>query len=165
MEHEKIIPTRPKWKIPRTVSYPIGSKMISDALTGVPQFDQLTLEFRFPEWCSRNHGTAKPYPVLDAVYSGPLRYFSSPRTIDHDDAGQWMISVYAVPRSLRHLIQTRIVREALPTVRSWLLANLHSIEREGGHVLSFSFDELKSELTCDERASIEWRTTRADRPH
>jgi hypothetical protein len=74
----------------------------------------------------------------------------------------WTVSVDAVPRSLRHSVQSKIVSEALPCIRSWLLANPHSMEREGGHGLVFTYDELKDELKYDEHASMEWKTPRVD---
>jgi hypothetical protein len=152
MEQEQIIPTRHRSRIPYTLSYPIGAKAISVALAGVPQFAELKIEFSFSE---RTHlqVTAKSYPVIKAQFSGPTRLFA--------DLSGWTIRVEPVPRSLRHAVQTKIVAEALPAIRSWLLANSHSMEREGGHGLIFSFDELKAELTSEEHASIAWQTPRA----
>jgi hypothetical protein len=164
MEQEPIIPTGYKAKLPHTLSYPVGAKVISQALIGAPQFGQLTIDFSFWKRLARDHGTATPYPVLYVGYTGPLRYFSAPKSMVDYDAPRWTIRVEAVPRSLRHLIQSKIVNEALPSVRSWLIANTHSMERQGGHGLTFSFDELKSELTGNEQASIEWQTMRSDRP-
>ena len=158
MEREKIIPTRRKTKIPHLLSYPVGAKAISGALTGVPQFDQLFIEFWFWNQLARLHGTAAPYSIIDAEYSGPRRHLSKSNHPFSQDARRWAIIVHAVPRTLRHQIQTRIVNEALPVVRAWLLANPHSAEREGSHRLSFSFDELNDELKCEEHASIEWQT-------
>jgi hypothetical protein len=43
MDQVPIIPTRRKSKIPHTHSYPVGAKTISEALFGVPQFDDLTV--------------------------------------------------------------------------------------------------------------------------
>lgn len=165
----RIIPTRNKNRVPRALSYPIGAEAISKALADVPQFDELSLEFRFWNRPARLYGTATPYPatsypVLEAQYHGPLRYLSAtPRTEDYHFP-RWTISVDAVPRSLRHQIQGMIVNVALPSVKSWLLANPYSDEREGCHGLTFSFDELKGELACEEHASVESRTGRPDRP-
>ena len=165
MAEEHIIPTRNKMKIPRTLSYPVGAKAISEALIGVPQFDELSVEFQFWNQLARRHGTATPYPVLQAQYHGPLRYLSATKRTEGYHAPRWTISVDAVPRSLRHQIQSMIVNLALPLVKSWLLANPHSIEREGGHGLTFSFDELKNELRREEHVSIESKTTRVGPGH
>ena len=160
MEREPMIPTRWKSKIPHTHSYPVGAKTISEALIGVPQFGELTATFRFWNQLARNHGTAKPYRVLEANFSKPSPSLSSSR----DWAGGWSIWVDAVPRSQRHLIQAKIVAEALPSIKAWFLANPHSTERQGIHSLVFSFDELKNELMCEEHATADWKTTRVDRP-
>ena len=70
----------------------------------------------------------------------------------------------AVPRTQRHLIQAKIIAEALPSIRLWLFANPHPTQREGIHELVFSFDELKNELMCEEHGTADWKTTRVGRP-
>jgi hypothetical protein len=164
VDDEKIIPTRYKSKIPHTLSYPVGAKAISEALRDAPQFSELTVCFSFWNQLARHHGTAAPYRVIDALYSGPIRFFSASRTIEeqsHDP--RWTITVHAVPRALRHEIQAKIIAEALPAIRSWLVSNPHGSDREGGHLLTFSFDELKNELISEETASVAWKTEKVDR--
>jgi hypothetical protein len=155
MEQQRVIPTRFKSKIPQTLSYPIGAKAISAALVGAPQFDDLSVNFW--SWKVRS-SAATPYRVIQIGYSGPNRQYSAPFR------STWSITVNAVPRHLRHVIQEKIAAEALPFIRSWLIANAHSSEREGGHGLIFEFDELKHELTHDEQFSIDWQTPRVGRP-
>lgn len=165
MEQDQIIPTRGrKSKIPHTLSYPIGAKAVSEALIGVPQFSELTLEFRFWNQLARHHGTATPYRVLQVEYYGPSPLFSASKRMEDNGyySPSWKIAVDAVPRSLRHLIQSKIIAEALPSISTWLLANLLPTKREGSHGLVFVFDELKNELKCDESASLEWQTTRIE---
>jgi hypothetical protein len=155
MEQERIIPTHYKAKIPHTLSYPIGAKAISEALTGVPQFDQLSVHFSVDYEFERSHWRATRYDVMEAWFQGSQRFLSMSRSGSEQ---AYEITVNAVPRSLRHLIQSKIVNEALPSVRSWLLANPHSVELgEAAHGLRFSFDELKSELTREEFRSSEPR--------
>lgn len=162
MEQEKIIRTRYKAKIPHLLSYSVGAKAISDALVDVPQFDELFLEFQFSNQLARRHGTGTPYSVFEAEYSGPFRHFSKPKQPVGLDTRRWTIIVRAVPRSLRHRIQGKILGEALPAVRSWLVENPHSSEREGHYRIDFSFDELKNELACERHASTAWQTARTD---
>ena len=151
MEREQIIPTDRKAKIPQRLSYPIGAKEISDALVGVPQFSELSLVFSF--WKFASYGTATPYPVIRVQYSRPVGYYSP----------KWSLSVNAIPRPLRHVIHDKVITEALPLIRSWLLANPHSTQREGRHALEFTFDELKGELRKDDTSSVTWQTTRVGR--
>jgi hypothetical protein len=164
MEQEQIVPTRYKSKIPHTLSYPVGAKVISAALLGVPQFSELSIEFRYWNQLARHHGTTTPYRVIEARFTGPLRSFSASKKPEAQTyyMPRWTIRVDAVPRPLRHLIQLKITTEALPSIRSWLIGNYHSTEREGGHGLTFSFDELKTELTCKEHASLDWQTIKVD---
>jgi hypothetical protein len=162
MDQHRILPTYTKEKIPHLLSYPVGAKAISEALMGVPQFDELSVGFFFGNRLRRHHGT--PFSLLDAGYSGPIRNIFTPKVREPYLARRWTISVYAVPQPLRHLIQSKLVNEALPSVRSWLLANPHSSNREGSHSLSFSFDELKNELKSEKHASLQSQTIRADGP-
>jgi len=164
MDQEHIIPTRFKSKLPHTQSYPIGAQAISGALRGVPQFAQLIVDFYLRKPSARRREPLMPYPVISVWYSGPMRYFSMSRTVEEQSRGpRWLIQVDAVPRSLRHVIQSKIAAEALPAMRSWLMANMHDSHREGGHGLAFSFDELKDELISEETTSIEWQTEIAGR--
>src|SRR5580698_5164885 len=127
MEDERIIPTQYKSKIPHTLAYPIGAKAISDPLRGVPQYSELSVHFSYWNRLARYHGTATPYCVIDVLYSGPVRSFSVSRTIEEQSRdARWVISVHAVPRSLRHAIHPKVSAEALPAIRSWLFANRHS---------------------------------------
>src|SRR5579862_905740 len=108
MEQEPIIPTSHRAKLPHTHSYPIGAKLISESLIGVPQFDDLTVEFRFWNQLARRHGTATPYRILEAHFSGPSRSLSASKRMEEYYRPKWAISVDAVPRSLRHLIQSKM---------------------------------------------------------
>jgi hypothetical protein len=163
MDQEPIIPTRYKSKIPYTLSYPIGAKAISDVLRGAPQFEQ-SIVHSFSNQLARRHGTSTPYRVIGAHYSGPIRAFSGSRTIEEQSQDpRWTITVHAVPRALRNEIQAKIIAEALPALRSWLVSNPHASDREGGHGIAFNFDELKNELMVEETASVEWRTEKVDR--
>jgi|SRR5581483_4426482 len=162
MEREPIIPTRWKSKIPFTFSYPVGAEAISEALRDVPQFHEVSLQFR--AWQPGHDRTAVPYCVIGGWCSGPIRSFSASRTMEEQSqAPRWMISVHAVPRSLRHEIRTKILAEALPSIRLWLRANTHSSRREGTHGLMFRFDELKNEVISEETASVLWQTEKTER--
>jgi hypothetical protein len=166
-EREQIIPTRYRTRIPHTLSYPVGAKAISEALIGVPQFGELAAEFWFWNQLARHHGTATPYRVMQVQYSGPKRFFSASKSMEEKGhySPSWKIIVDAVPRSLRHLIQGKIIAEVLPSIRAWLLANPVPTKREGSHGLVFVVDELNNEMKCDESTSLEWHTTRIDKPH
>ena len=132
--------------------------MISEALAGVPQFDGLTIQFRYSKWMARFNKLSTRYQVLQVSYSGPGK--SPWKLIAEDNLSKWAVEVDAVPCLLRHKIQSELIATALPAVRHWLMTNPHSNEREGFHALIFEYDELAEELRREELSSIEWRTSR-----
>jgi hypothetical protein len=157
-----VIPTRSKSRIPQTHSYPLGAKAISEALIDVPQRELLKIEFHFYKHLVKDRATGVPYPALRVSYSGPTHFFSASKSMaemGYYDA-RWAIRVHAVPRPLKHVIQGKLIAEALPKVRDWLISNVHSSDREGFHALTFSFDELKNEIALEETASSEFATER-----
>ena len=143
-----MIPTGYRTKIPKTLSYPLGAKAISDALIDVPQRELLKVIFSFWKVFAKDRVPGAPYRVLSASYLGP------------GPLSGWTIYVHPVPRPLRHVIQSKLILEALPRIKDWLISNDHSPEREGGHGLTFYFDELKDEITSEETSSLEWNTER-----
>lgn len=142
-----MIPTGYKDQIPKTHSYPLGAKAISDALAGVPQFDLLKINF-FRTWQGFAKNRASTYVLLIVSYDG------------YGFSLGWTIQVSPVPRPLKHEAQVKLIAEALPQIRKWLQSNPHSNDREGGHRLTFFFDELSGQLTSEEHSSAEWRTER-----
>jgi len=178
----QIIRTRYRVKIPQALSYPLGAAVISDALAGVSQYERFAIEFLYrkkvilysaseawlPTYQLPQFGQIAPstrYCVLQVQFAGPLRRYAPSRAMDGSGCGDpsWTITVYAVPRSLRRPIQERLVSEALPSVRSWLLSNAHTPGHEGVHGLVFIFDEPTSDLVREEHTSLVWQTERADR--
>jgi len=145
-----VIPTAHKTKIPKALSYPLNAKAISEALNGVPQFEVLTIDFRFWKGFAKNRVPNAPHHVLDAIYGRSDIFTSSP----------WQIIVYPLPRPLKHEVQIKLIAEALPKIRKWLESNQHSLDRDGGHRLTFFFDDLADELTTEEYSSAEWKTER-----
>ncbi len=146
-----MIPTAYKEKIPKALSYPLNAKAISEALSGVPQFDLLKINFS-PDWkgFAKDRVPNAPHKVLTAGYTGSGILSPS----------KWEIRVRPVPRQLKHEVQVKLIAEALPKIRKWLELNQHSLDREGGHALTFFFDELTGELTTEEYSSAEWKTER-----
>ena len=82
-DEAKLIPTKSRAHLPRGVSYPLGAELVSDALRGVPQFDQLVLEFH----AQPQYGPLDPEQLIFAGVSCRSR----------DD---WSVWVSAVPSEL-----------------------------------------------------------------
>jgi hypothetical protein len=148
-----MIPTGHKTKIPSTHSYPLGAKAISDALIDVPQHELLKINFDFYRGFAKDRVPGAPFRVLSASYFGSTSL----------SLAEWIVEVHAVPRPLKHVIQGKLITDALPKIRGWLISNDHSSEREGGHYLRFYFDELKKEVTSEETSSPQWDTERSSR--
>jgi hypothetical protein len=77
------------------------------------------------------------------------------------DSG-WRITVETVPRHLRHSVQSKLLTEALPNVKRWLIANHDTSGRTGGQSLVFRFDESYEELRSEENATLDWKTVRVE---
>jgi len=154
----QMIPTEYKIKIPKTFSYPVTAKMISEALQGIPQTEWLKIVFSNWKRARESRSSEVPYEVLTAQYSGPSKYLAISDT--GPIQGSWRIYVQPVPRPLKHLVQTRLIAEALPRLKAWFISNAHGLDREGGHRLTFSFDDLKNEITSEEFSNSDWKTIR-----
>src|ERR1700690_3437986 len=153
-----MIPTGYKSKIPSTLSYPLGAKTISEALEGVPQTDSLVVEFWF--WNRQRIVPIfrQPYRVLGVRYSPtPLNTVYQNYCAGRLDPG-WIITVEPVPRSFRHEVRAKLLTEALPRMRRWLIGSPDTRGRTGGHNLVFLYDDLANELKVEENSAIEWNT-------
>ena len=159
-----VIPTGHKSKIPSTLSYPLGAKAISEALEGVPQTGSLVVDFWY--WNRQRYVPIfpQPYRVLSVRYRhAPLdgvyrEWCIESGRFDPD----WKITVEPVARHLRHAVQSKLLTEALPRMRRWLIASQDAEGRAGGHNLVFRYDEAANELMVEENSTTEWRTVRAD---
>ncbi|HXN49069.1 MAG TPA: hypothetical protein VN893_20625 [Bryobacteraceae bacterium] len=159
-----MIPTGYRTKIPSTLSYPLGAEAISEALEGVPQTGFLVVDFWYWNRQRLVPIFSQPYRVLSVSYwQAPLNtvyrklYIESGRF----EPG-WKITVEPVPRRLRHTVQTRLLTEALPRMRRWLIASQNAEGRTGGHNLVFLYDEPADELKAEENSTPEWNTVRGD---
>lgn len=118
-----MFPTRSKNKIPRSLTYPLRAKTISEALADVPQADELKL------WFS-NYRT--PSELLKQTIYSLVTVGYSHRAVDqftpHDveETGRndpkWSIQIYAVPVEIRARVTQLLQDEALPRLRTWLLS-------------------------------------------
>ncbi|MCA9024813.1 MAG: hypothetical protein KDA86_06340 [Planctomycetaceae bacterium] len=129
----KLIPTAYRQKLTKGRSYPLGTEMISTALSSVRIFDQLMLSFhRQPEdsfsetvmfQASRvkvkHHGgedLSRFYGVLairSPVESGSIG-------VDVGLTSQWAIHVSSVWSDARSRVRDALQTFALPRVRDWL---------------------------------------------
>jgi len=156
-----VIPTRSKAKLPAHLSYPLGAEAVSRALAGVPQFDQLTISFRDHPGVSAMAFQAvlrdrRPYVVLKAAFDrSPTGISTSQLLVDagwHDP--KWQITVYPVPRPIRHAARLALLKHALPIIRRWLSHPTATTWSTGHRRLEFHFDPAAATVTGKEVGEV-----------
>ena len=150
-----IFPTRDRGKHGKSVSFPVGAKILSRALDSVPQ--------HAPIGCHFTVGDMERRPVkhlehvMHGVYSRHVRQFHHERSAKIHGVfdPNWAISVFAVPSPLRHSIRTLLITDALPNiVRPWLIANGDVTGRAGNRELMMMFNTIDGVLVHDTRDTI-----------
>lgn len=115
-----MIPTKTRNKLPGFLAYPVGAKVVTDALTTVPQIEELELWFihnRYGEpevdrrrlvvatrYSKYNLGVSASHAMEESGLYGP----------------KWEVWVYAVPRQLNATIRTALFDHGLKLIRDWL---------------------------------------------
>jgi hypothetical protein len=122
----------PLWK---ATGYPASAIMVSEALTGVPQYKSLQLQFLEIDRLSERGG--RPLRVLEGSYYSHRGGISFPRF----NEVRWDISVRAVRRDIKKPVSTALNEKGLPRLRKWLLDMGDLESREGRAGIEFSFDD------------------------
>src|SRR6266566_2080298 len=137
----KTLPTLWKERLPHYLSYPLGAQKISEALAGVTESPNIGLHFS--NHSKQDHGTQRPYAVLEGGYRRMPRSFSESNMFIEQgwNDPKWSVTVQAVPRELKHDIQLLLLKEGLPRLKAWFIANRAFFGREGQHSISVKYDE------------------------
>jgi hypothetical protein len=150
-----IFPTRDRAKHSHLVSYPLGAEALSRALDGVPQHADLSCSFIAG---NTHQFLDKPRQLcLSVVYQRRERLFNDgPQSeVRGVYAPRWSITVFAVPRDVRHAIKTVLMTVGLPEmVRPWLIDNAGIIGKTGHIALNLEYDRLDEVLVQDRRQAI-----------
>jgi hypothetical protein len=138
------------------VSYSLGAEALSRALDGVPQHAALTCQFFAGN--AHQHLDKPLQLVMSASYQRRNRSFHDGQ--DADARGvflpRWTITVFAVPRTLRHAIKTAVLTEGLPSiVRPWLVENAGISGKTGGSAINLDYHVADAILVATARAAIE----------
>jgi hypothetical protein len=121
---QALIPTRYKAKIPSLASWPIGAQEISDALLGVPQFNELEVTFSF---YMTNKTALEHWPWMEVMRFEYVKTANS-LSVSYEMIQRgylerrWSITVSAVPRAERKRFHDLLLLE-LPKAAEWLSAN------------------------------------------
>lgn len=130
-----LIKTARKEKLPKGFSYPIGAQAISEALQGIPQFDEIELwfswrdEFWVSRWQKRLHARGT-LSLLQASYSSHF--------------GRWYVYLYSVPSDCVVSAREHLMAE-LPQIRAQLSAAASS---PNGFIAKVTFDLSKKDAAA-----------------
>ncbi len=126
---DKLIRTTSKFKLPDTLSYPIGAEEISRQLQDVPQFNQLTITFfentgLFKSDFMKVIKEKKNLTILRADYRPAFSGPSMPRYDQNKLHGvYWAIYIFPVPRDMRKIVSTELKEHGMKKVFQWLASS------------------------------------------
>jgi hypothetical protein len=95
-------------KLPRGLSHPVGAEAISQALSGCPRYNELWTTFG-----------SNPLPVHPAP-GGAADFRLAFAVVCNNRAGNWYLSVPAVPSEERLTVRQLLVATGLAAAREWL---------------------------------------------
>jgi len=152
-----MVTTQFKAKLPKRLSYPLGAEAVSQALAGVPQFEQLRLRFRDHPGTSAMEfqqvlREGRPYVLLQAAFDRSSMHLSASNSMIADGwyDKKWRITVYPVLREHRHAARLALLRHALPAVKRWLAQPAAARWESGHRRLDFTFDPAAATVTPSE---------------
>ncbi len=143
-----MFPTRARTKIPQSLSYPLKAKAVSEALSDVPQMDEL--EISFSNRYTPTKLRALPQFALVEVW---YHFWEANRFMPHrphEGHGRWTITVYAIPVEIRARVTQLLHDEALPKLRTWLHTNADVSNQRSCRIEVF-YHEADDELTYFKR--------------
>ena len=147
-----LIPTKNKYKLPKSMSYPLGAKEISESLAEVPQYNDLNLTFidRSTFWASKFNECIKnkeQIKVLEIKYTKLKGGISTPKKwLEEGSPGSgWNITIYAVPKVNRHQTNAALKALVLPNLKKWL-NDIDPIEKFSYHQKSFGIELSTCEI-------------------
>lgn len=138
-----MIPTKTRNKLPRFLCYPVGAKVVTDALTTVPQIEQLEL------WFIQNKYGESEVDRRRLVVSARFSKHNLGVSASHamDELGlygpKWDVWIYAVPKELNATIRSALVGHGFGLIRDWLSQRRTELWRTTSHrcELWYSLDE------------------------
>ena len=111
-----MIKTSYKEKLPQGMSYPVGAEIVSNALAGVPQYEELQISFWFRDeyWASSYTRKIKgkgEITVLEVSHSSFSRYAFD----------KWQIHINSVPSTYKKQVSEQLVAQVLPELHQRLI--------------------------------------------
>jgi hypothetical protein len=112
------IPVLGKSPHPIGFSYALGASAISEALAGLPMFDQFTLRYSSRTPIFTMPQPLKGFPMLRVTYTNYPVYTA--RSGISQGGEHWAIEVLPIPFEQRDFLQKVILEKAVPLLREWL---------------------------------------------
>lgn len=118
-----MFPTSYKDKIPKTLSYPIKAKLISETFADVPQAEDFEIYFS-ANWALGFRKQGSPCEVVSVSY----RYHKVTQYTSHlmeemdGNRPNWQITIAAIPIENSHYVAELLQNEAFPKLHKWLFS-------------------------------------------
>jgi len=159
-----MIPTSYKGRLAKDLSWAINALLLSEALEGVPQYEELTVWFS--TWSTLRKSEFRKQiedklviSVLDMSYRNNREDRWTARDLaekdrwtarcmaERGDCGEsWRITVYPVPRNQKALVRDAILSSGVAAIREWLTKQRPPSWYEGRKSISLGFDLDKQVL-------------------
>jgi len=116
-----MFPTAYKDKIPKTLSYPVKAKLISEELDGMLPEEEVHLTFS-TYWALYSIKRGAPCEVISVSYSYHKASQYTPHRFEEleKEKPKWTINVEAIPNTISYHVTELLQKEAFPKIREWL---------------------------------------------
>lgn len=151
-EKSFLIPTSHKYRLSKTLSYPIGAEMVSQGLAGVPQRDDLRLSFYYHSSFEKEYKQDRPFKIFEAAFDKSDMDLT--RSNDFIENGayeeKWALTVYPVPRQMKAIAGRLLFEEGLPQIAKWLSTERTPIWKTGHKRAAVYFDLAEESISFQE---------------
>jgi hypothetical protein len=137
-----LLRTAQRARIGAAHGWPLGASALSSGLEGVPQVEEINLEFGEPDAYALRHG--RPFLVLEARFHAAGPSVHRPRKVPLPRF--WQIRVRAVPRETKARIAEALGPALRDVLRPWLLRHGRAEGRDGQAWLAFAWDSEAARL-------------------
>lgn len=142
-----LIPTTHRGRLGKGLSHPLGAELVSEALSGVPQWSELDLRFNSePKSGIGLFTPGRGIHYLRGNAGRELLSFTEVLYCGFWDPGFWTIGTFPVASTEREWIRLVLLDGALPKMRAWLSKDRPEPWMQPQRVIQFGLDKGFSEL-------------------
>lgn len=147
----KLLDTVSHPKPAKGYSHPLSTEKLSQALGGVPQFQEITLRYASVEGAAL--GKAIPGDdthQLHGAAAGKLDAYRRILECRWQQGEGWSITIDCVPSERKAMVAKAAMEQALPVIRAWLSANKTESWFIGHRHVQVGLSEIVDELALRE---------------